>query len=654
MPSAISVVEIRQGPTGPAGSDASVTAANVQTALAADPSGARDEIELGYILDPRDFGTVTTGTGLTTLQRTANTTAIQACLDAAEGKIVQFVNGPFEINDTLLIRKRGIRIYGTSYHEQTGNTSKVIQTAVNKDVFKAIPVDGELSNGYVTIEDLYVQCPTAGTTTGFGFNSGQDPALEPFTDFFSFNRCQAFGGRAGWNLTKFSNASLQNCLAYQGYDGVHIGGNSNSVTFISCQFNGMNAAGSAIYVRGSGYIQVIGCEYGNGGRFVGFESGAIGMTLDVFKLAIERQATPSVIASNNTLNLYGVRLLGGYPADPSNTADNASANATPFVYEGGSFGRIENDNMSGFGEGVAATVTISNASPGVVTWTGHSCIAGRRVRFSTTGTLPSGITAGKIYYVLSTGLTANTFRISEERGGTAINTSSAGSGTHTATMVKPPIAEGTLASVPQRANNQFTTTTPSPSYVEIHFDNSLNLVQWRYAFSEGIGIADDATTPESSEFWRGSLRYLFAREALGVNGKDRVQILAKTDGVFEFQDILNSTLRTSTNITGTSGTLVSNSTVIANDASTRTQRVLPLAPKVGDEIKVIVYGAAGIRINQQATSSTTIMMPDGTETTANSGYLTAEKGASFTLRCTFSSGGGYWNVINASGTLARF
>lgn len=96
----------------------------------------------------------------------------------------------------------------------------------------------------------------------------------------------------------------------------------------------------------------------------------------------------------------------------------------------------------------SATVTISNASPGVVTWTGHGLVANAPVFFSTTGALPTGLTAAvppasgtfsantylsnpTLYYV-KTVLTADTFTVSATQGGAAINTSSAGSGTHTA------------------------------------------------------------------------------------------------------------------------------------------------------------------------------------------------------------------------------
>lgn len=84
----------------------------------------------------------------------------------------------------------------------------------------------------------------------------------------------------------------------------------------------------------------------------------------------------------------------------------------------------------------SSVVTITNASPGVVTWfTGtHGMTGGERIVFTTTGSLPSGITAGTTYYVLAAGITTTTFRISATSGGTAINTASAGSGIHTGTV----------------------------------------------------------------------------------------------------------------------------------------------------------------------------------------------------------------------------
>lgn len=84
-------------------------------------------------------------------------------------------------------------------------------------------------------------------------------------------------------------------------------------------------------------------------------------------------------------------------------------------------------------EAVGSTVTITIASPGVVTWTGHTFVANDPVYFTTTGALPTGITANTKYYVRNPA--TNTFEISATSGGASINTSGTQSGTHTATGV---------------------------------------------------------------------------------------------------------------------------------------------------------------------------------------------------------------------------
>lgn len=80
----------------------------------------------------------------------------------------------------------------------------------------------------------------------------------------------------------------------------------------------------------------------------------------------------------------------------------------------------------------SSTVTITIATPGVVTWTAHGLSANDPVKFKTTGALPTGITAGTTYFVVGSSITSNTFRISTTSGGTALNTTGSQSGTQTA------------------------------------------------------------------------------------------------------------------------------------------------------------------------------------------------------------------------------
>jgi hypothetical protein len=79
------------------------------------------------------------------------------------------------------------------------------------------------------------------------------------------------------------------------------------------------------------------------------------------------------------------------------------------------------------------TATMTIASPAVVTKNAHGLTLGAPVYFTTTGALPTGLTANTVYYV--TNPATNTFNLSttlaNATAGTKINTSGTQSGTHT-------------------------------------------------------------------------------------------------------------------------------------------------------------------------------------------------------------------------------
>lgn len=89
-----------------------------------------------------------------------------------------------------------------------------------------------------------------------------------------------------------------------------------------------------------------------------------------------------------------------------------------------------------------SVVTVTIATPGVFTWNNHGLVANTPIVFSTSGALPTGITAGVTYYVSATGLTTNAFSVSATPGGAVINTTGTQSGVHTA--VAQPIGETEL------------------------------------------------------------------------------------------------------------------------------------------------------------------------------------------------------------------
>lgn len=98
-----------------------------------------------------------------------------------------------------------------------------------------------------------------------------------------------------------------------------------------------------------------------------------------------------------------------------------------FIYDNAGTATLE------LGHWLNTTVTITIASPGVVSWTAHGLSNGDAVVFSTSGALPTGFTAGTKYYVVNKN--TNDFQLAATRGGTAINTTGSQSGTHTAYVV---------------------------------------------------------------------------------------------------------------------------------------------------------------------------------------------------------------------------
>jgi hypothetical protein len=105
------------------------------------------------------------------------------------------------------------------------------------------------------------------------------------------------------------------------------------------------------------------------------------------------------------------------------------------------------------------------------------------VLFKTSNTLPTGLSVGTIYYVLATGRTATTFRVSTSIGGSAVNTSG-GSGTHT-------VYTAALASTAQAgtANTQVATTqfAATAAVAGGKFTNAIN-------YATPVTVASAATT----------------------------------------------------------------------------------------------------------------------------------------------------------------
>lgn len=179
-------------------------------------------------------------------------------------------------------------------------------------------------------------------------------------------------------------------------------------------------------------------------------------------------------------------------------------------------------------QGGAPTVTISNASPAVFTTaTAHGLVVGQPLFLTTTGGLPTGLTAGTTYYV-SAVPSPTTFRVTPinpatTSGGSDINTSSAGSGTHSY-MASSILVRGVgLASKSFLINSSpfFLATYSSSNQPTYFLINSSGQVQGKLAYANGSGYL---TTGLPSAVVSGS------NVTIGYLVKDLVEGINKTQG----------------------------------------------------------------------------------------------------------------------------
>lgn len=154
-----------------------------------------------------------------------------------------------------------------------------------------------------------------------------------------------------------------------------------------------------------------------------------------------------------------IQYAGDYDVTPTSFVGISSiTNAGGFgVYK---FGTDDNPISDPSGTSIASenTVTITIASPGVITWRSHNLTSDSVVKFTTSGALPTGLATGTAYYVIP--VTANTFQVCTIAGGkngTPINTSGTQSGTHTAQWIVGQDTYGRQRSVnpPQFRNPDF-------------------------------------------------------------------------------------------------------------------------------------------------------------------------------------------------------
>jgi len=157
---------------------------------------------------------------------------------------------------------------------------------------------------------------------------------------------------------------------------------------------------------------------------------------------------------------------------------------------------------------------VSIATPAVFSWTGHGLQVNDAIILSTTGALPTGLTAGTVYYVIAAGLTANAFEVSTSKGGAAVNTSGTQSGNQTATQANH-YPDPYLSTV-----SDITTALPIPYIIEapanahLGAEIEINLLQdgtggraitWDATYTQTPAYADTGNT--AGKRYRARFRY---------------------------------------------------------------------------------------------------------------------------------------------------
>jgi len=142
-------------------------------------------------------------------------------------------------------------------------------------------------------------------------------------------------------------------------------------------------------------------------------------------------ATVTTIATNVCTTSQNHKLRIGDQFIPTSTANNFVSGTTYYVISVPEYNQFTVSTSLGgstFALVDGTGLTIKGAKT-------HKLLENYTLQFTTTGTLPTGLTIATTYYVISSGFTNTEFQLALTKNGAAINTSTAGSGVHSYAMV---------------------------------------------------------------------------------------------------------------------------------------------------------------------------------------------------------------------------
>lgn len=187
-----------------------------------------------------------------------------------------------------------------------------------------------------------------------------------------------------------------------------------------------------------------------------------------------------------------------------------------------------------------STVTVSIATPAVITWTGNPLNNFSPVVFTTTGALPTGITAGTVYWTCN--VSGNTFNIATSIANAVANTRVATTGTQSGTHT---ITSGSPLSTTTDASVTALRLTAGDWDVEGNVAFTAGTLTTATIYTGSIGTTNNSvgTSPNSGAFAQFGLSVGAAgQEPTFPVGRRRVSISTTTTVYL----VANSTFATST------------------------------------------------------------------------------------------------------------
>jgi hypothetical protein len=264
-----------RGPVGPAGSDASVTAANVQTALAAAPEAARDAMSGLSFLNVMDYGA--TGDGVTD-----DTADVETCFAAglASGvKSFYFPPGTYVL--TNLDCPVGSHIFGAAPAGATAWTdglspqppTRFITSDATSDVLRF-----RLTQGAI-VENVEIEHVSASvTSTGYGIRlEASTPGTWPGAPFQLIN-CTIRNFARGLYNDSGNRIHISGSHLVQCDYGYYSTGVTSTLSCINSELGGVpkdGGNGQAWYLSNAQGAVFAGCEFGNCYRVGNIEGSSV-------------------------------------------------------------------------------------------------------------------------------------------------------------------------------------------------------------------------------------------------------------------------------------------------------------------------------------------------------------------------------------------